>query len=119
MRYTFDPTKNKARPQGWKCGKGSGATKKINFIHTYPQEPSLTESLKAVETLYTLALFCSHEPELANVFNIVSNVQSHLKAERRNTLRTSKITSYFHSTGTETRGAVDSETDGGDVIWVD
>lgn len=34
MKYTFRPTKNKARRRGWRCGKGSGATKKKKF-HSY------------------------------------------------------------------------------------
>lgn len=75
-----------------------------------PQEPSLAESLRAVNTLYTLALFHSHEPEFSNIFQTLSNVQSHLKDEQHNTLRSSKITSYFHSTESQKGGAVDSKT---------
>ena len=83
------------------------------------QEPPLTESFRAVETLYNLALFRSHEPEFSGFFNTLSNVRSHLKAEQRNTLRSSKITAYFPHAETKKRGAVDSGTDGGEVIWVD
>lgn len=33
------------------------------------QEPSLTASLSAIETLYSLALFHSHKPEFSNLFS--------------------------------------------------
>jgi len=83
------------------------------------QEPPLTESLRAVKTLYNLALFHSHKPEFSSVFCTLSNVQSHLKAEQHNTLRSLKITAYFPNTETEKMRAADSGTNGGKVIWVD
>jgi len=82
------------------------------------QELPLTESLRAVETLYNLALFCSHEPEFSGFFHTLSNVQSHLKAEQHNTLRSSKIMAYFPNTKTEKRRAADSGTNASEVIWV-
>ena len=45
------------------------------------QELSLTVSLSAVESLYTLALFHPHEPGFLNIFPSLSNVQSYLKAK--------------------------------------
>src|SRR5258706_3356231 len=59
------------------------------------QELPLTESLRAVETLYNLALFRSYEPEFSGFFHTLLNVRSHLKAKQRNTLTSSKITAYF------------------------
>lgn len=83
------------------------------------QEPPLTESLRAVETLYNLALFRSHEPAFSGFFHTLLNVRSHLKAEQHNALRSSKITDYFPNIETNKMGAADSGTNGGEVIWVD
>jgi len=82
------------------------------------QELSLTVSLSAVELLYTLALFHSHEPEFSNIFPSLSNVQSYLKAKQHNTLKTSKITCYFQNMETQEKVALDSETDGGELSVV-
>ena len=79
----------------------------------------MAESLRAVETLYTLTLFRSHEPAFADFFHTLSNVQTHLKAEQRNSLKSSKITSYFHSVKTKENEASVGETDGGEVIVLD
>lgn len=79
----------------------------------------MAESLRAVETLYTLTLFRSHEPGFSDFFHTLSNVRTHLKAEQRSTLNTSKITSYFQIMETQAKDASDGETDGGGVIVVD
>jgi len=71
------------------------------------QELPLTESLRAVETLYNLALFRSYEPEFSGFFHTISNVRSHLKAEQCNMLRSSKITAYFPNTETKKRRAAE------------
>jgi len=68
------------------------------------QELPLTESLRAVETLYNLALFRSYEPEFSGFFHTLLNVRSHLKAKQRNTLRSSKITAYFQTRKQKKRG---------------
>ena len=83
------------------------------------QEPPLTESLRAVQTLYNLALFRSHEPEFSGFFNTLSNVRSHLKAEQRDTLKSSKIMAYFPLAETKKMGAVGSGTNSSEAIWVD
>ena len=82
------------------------------------QEPPLTESLKAADTLYNLALFHSHEPEFSSFFHTLSNLQSHLKAEQHNKLNSLKITAYFPLVETKKKGAVDSGTNSSEVIWV-
>ena len=83
------------------------------------QEPSLTASLSAVETLYTLALFNAHEPEFSNLFRTLSSIRSHLKVKQRNALNDSKITTYFQNVVTEEKEIPDSGTDSGEIIVVD
>ena len=79
----------------------------------------MKDSLSAVETLYTLALFKSHEPDFSTLFHTLPNVQSQLKAQQCNALKNSKITSYFENMETKENGATDSETNAREVILVD
>jgi len=50
-----------------------------------------------------LALFHAHEQEFSGLFHTLSNIQSLLKAKQRNTLKSSKITTYSRSTETKER----------------
>ena len=84
-----------------------------------PQEPSLKESLGAIETLYNLALFHAHEQEFSGLFHTLSNIQSLLKAKQHNTLKSSKITTYFRSTETKEKEAANTNTNEREVILVD
>ena len=61
----------------------------------------------------------SHEPAFSDFFHTLSNVQTHLKAEQHNTLKSSKIMSYFHSMKTKENEASVGETDGRGVIVLD
>ena len=84
-----------------------------------PQEPLLKESLSAIKTLYNLALFRSHEPEFLDLLHTLLNIQSVLKDEQRNALKSSKITDYFQNTESQKIEVADSETNDGEVILVD
>jgi len=83
------------------------------------QEPSLTASLDAIDTLYTLALFNAHEPEFSNFSRALSNIRSRLKLKQRNVLSNSKITAYFQNRVTEDQEMADSEINSSEVIEVD
>jgi len=83
------------------------------------EEPSLKESLAAIETLYNLTLFHSHEPEFSDLFRTLSNVWSLLKSKQCNALKSSKITAYFQNAETEKKEAGDGEIDGKEVIIID
>ena len=83
------------------------------------QEPSLTASLSAIDTLYALGLFNAHEADFSDLLQTLSNIRSCLKARQRDALRNSKITAYFQNTVTEDQEVADTEISSAEVIEID